>query len=483
MRALPGLLTRRHFLAVAGGSLAGAATLAACGATPTPQIVEKVVTQVVKETQIVEKEVTTIVEGTPQVVKETVVVEKAVEVTPTAAPEVKITAHFTFSPTYKPRIEGWTAAFQEHYPHIKVELIFEPWGEWQTKILTLAAAGQTTELLAVHMGRAQVLAQQGALLAVDDWLAADPDFDLPDFYPASLVMFQSANKLYGFPWDWGTGILAYNKDMFDAAGVAYPTEDWTFDDLLVAAQQLTKPETGEWGYFGLPDSWGGLSHLGPWGGGWVTEDETACMADTPESIEALQWWANLRLEHNVHPMPADEQILTALGVQMLATGKIGMVQSYPWDAGEVKAQTNSKWDVATWPKGPKTRVSSGAGSGYAIGKDTKHPEEAWLYIRWFASKEGQAFLWGDTGASIPARESAIQAFLGAPDMPEHASLWVDGLKQYSVLSRPISAPANEFHTIASRELDLIYLGEKSVEEGAKAICTDASPILAQNKAG
>mgnify|MGYP005852692101 CR=1 FL=1 len=152
MDSSPKRMTRRHFLTAAGG-LAGAAALAACAPVATPQVVEKIVEQ-------------------------TVVVEKEVVITPTVGPPVTIVAHFTFSPTYKPRIEGWTEAFKQRYASINVELIFEPWGEWQTKIITLAAAGQTTELLAVHFQRAQVLAQMGALLPLDDWIAADPDFDL-----------------------------------------------------------------------------------------------------------------------------------------------------------------------------------------------------------------------------------------------------------------------------------------------------------------
>lgn len=452
-------LSRRRFLHGAMGA-GGAAILAGCTGAVAPQVVTETV-----------------------VVKETVVVENVVEVTPTTPANVKITAHFTYSPTYKPRIEGWTAAFQEHYPYIDVDLIFEPWGEWQTKQLTLAAAGQTTELMAVHIARAQVLAQQGAILALDDWIAADPDFDIDDYYPASLVMFTYDNKLHGFPWDWGTGILGYNKDMFDAAGIDYPTDEWTFDDMLTAALALTDAEKGQFGYNGLPSVWNGPTHIGPWGADWVNEEETECTCDTPEAIEALQWWADLRLKHKVHTMPADDEILAALGMTtMLSTGKIGMVLTYPWDAGQVKVEATFNWDVAPWPKGPVTRISGGAGSGYAIGRDTQHKEEAWLYLRWFASKEGQKFLWGDTGASIPARLSAIDTFLNAEGMPEHARLWVDANNEYSRILRPISAPANEFITIATRELDLVFLGNKSVEDAVTTICADTNPILAANKA-
>jgi len=454
-------LSRRRFL-LGGVGITGVAVLAACAPAATPQVVEKVV----------EKEVT-------KVVKETVVVERE----PTLGPPVTMVAHFTFSPTYKPRIEGWTEAFKQRYPNIDVELVFEPWGEWQTKILTLAAAGQMPELVAVHIARAQILAQQGALLPLDDWIAADPEFDIDDFYPQSLLMFTYEGKLYGFPWDWGCGILAYNKDLFDQAGIDYPDSDWTFDDLLAAAQAITDLSEDTWGYYQLPyaSCGGGEQFLVPWGGGFVNDDETECLVDTPESIEALQWWADLRLKHQVHPWPADEEALRAVGAHPFHTGLVGMTRLPPWSAGEVKEYADISWDVADWPKGPVTRSAGAAGSGYSIGRDTKHPEEAWLYIRWFASKEGHEFLWGETGASIPARESAYEAFLSAPGMPEHAQLWIDALKTYALLSRPISPPANEFLTIVRREFDLIFLGEKPVDEGATAICTDAAPVLAENK--
>lgn len=473
-------MTRRSLLALVGMGAVGAAALAACGATPTPQVVEKVVTQEV------EKEVTKIVAGTPEVVKETAVVKEPVVVEQTAppvtsGPPVTISVHFENDPNQTAVQQEWTAKFEEANPNIHAELVFEPWSEWQVKQLTLAAAGQTPDIMSVHIMRAQILSEMGALLPVDDWVAADASFDTKDYYPPSLVMFTWKDKLYGFPWDWGSACLAYNKNMFDAASEAYPNEDWTFDDMLSVATRLTKE--GNFGFDELPsgDISCGPLYLGPWGGAFVNDEETKCLVDTAESKTALQWWADLRLKHKVVPTPADYQALQALGATPFLSGKVGMCPLYPWSVLTTSQFANFGWDVAPWPKGPVTRISGAVGSGYGIGKDSQHPQEAWLFLRWFASKEGHAFLWGSKGASLPARRSAQDAFLKAPGQAAHAKYWVDALDQYAVMGRPISSPAYEFTTIVGREFELIFLGEKSVEEGAAAACADAQKLLDESQ--
>jgi ABC-type glycerol-3-phosphate transport system substrate-binding protein len=138
-------LSRRSLLLFGAGAL-GAAGLAACGATPTPQVIKEVVTQVV------EKEVTKIVEGTPQVVKETVVVEntvvveKTVPVTLAPTPtEVRI-ACYTISDSWNKTVEGVYAAFMEKNPSIKVKNEWRPGQDYWTKIQTEFAAGTAPDV-------------------------------------------------------------------------------------------------------------------------------------------------------------------------------------------------------------------------------------------------------------------------------------------------------------------------------------------------
>jgi ABC-type glycerol-3-phosphate transport system substrate-binding protein len=78
-----------------------------------------------------------------------------------------------------------------------------------------------------------------ATLDLQPLIDADPAFGRDDYPPALLVPFQKAGGLYGLPYAVMFRVLAYNKEAFDSAGLAYPTAEWTMDDLLEAARKLT----------------------------------------------------------------------------------------------------------------------------------------------------------------------------------------------------------------------------------------------------
>ena len=131
--------TRRHALKGLLG-LGATAALAACGATPTPQVIER----------IVEKEVTKIVEGTPQIVIETVVVQETVVVEKEVAAGEPITL----------RVSSWSGGigddkqiadvilkgFMDKHPNVTATYEPAPWGEYWTKIQTMAASGTVYDL-------------------------------------------------------------------------------------------------------------------------------------------------------------------------------------------------------------------------------------------------------------------------------------------------------------------------------------------------
>jgi ABC-type glycerol-3-phosphate transport system substrate-binding protein len=93
---------------------------------------------------------------------------------------------------------------------------------------------------------------RAALLDLQPLMDADPAFDL-DGYPAALLApFEQDGKRYGLPYDFMFRVLNYNQDAFDAAGFDYPTADWTLNDLMGAAQQLTQGngEDRQYGFVG-----------------------------------------------------------------------------------------------------------------------------------------------------------------------------------------------------------------------------------------
>ena len=207
---------------------------------------------------------------------------------------------------------------------------------------------------------------------VDDWVAADASFDIKDYYPASLVMFTWKEKLHGFPWDWGSACLAYNKDMFDAASVAYPTEDWTFDDLLAVATKLTKD--GEFGFDGLPSGnflWPTVRW--PLGRDLGEQGRDQVLGGHSEAMTALQMVGRLAAEAQGTPYARGRPGTAGPGRYANADRQDRHVPAVPMVVLTRSKVADSRWDVAPWPKGPVTRISGAVGSGYGIGRDSTAP--------------------------------------------------------------------------------------------------------------
>jgi multiple sugar transport system substrate-binding protein len=441
----------------------------------------------------------------PQVVERTVEVEKIVEVERTVEVEVPVEVEVEVpveAPEKEPVtlqgnvsftqsdyglqyeiLQQWRDIFQQTYPWITVELAFVDWMEHQTITMVQAAAGEMPDFVEVHGQVSQLWIQEGMLLATDPYTDADPEFAVDDFFPEALALYQAGGKTFSFPYDHGPTLLGYNVDMFDEFGVDYPDETWTMDAFLEKAKIFTDEGKGTFGmtvWMDGHDLEGNF--LMPWGGRLLNDDETECLITSPECIEALQFWADLLHVHKALPSPAQEDIFEALGGAFYS-GKVAMYGSPPWDAPALNALADFKWDVAPWPEGSAGRFAGSMGSGYAASSQSEHPDEAWLWLRWMTSKEGLSFCWAAPGGTTPPRASIFDVYKNAPGVAPHAQYFYDCMDTYMVMGRPIKFNAWPFLDIGAREMDFMWLGEKTVEEMAEAIKKDGDPLLAEHATG
>jgi len=226
--------SRRHLLRGSLG-LAGAAALAACGATSTPQVVEKVVTQVI------EREVTKIVEGTPQVVKETVVVESTVlvekEVEVTAAPPANADKIAVWAPGGSGTVADWNydpiLQVVEEATNTDIEMAYFDWDVYNDKVNAAAASGTVPDIIG-SINHESVNLWGGW---VRDGVVAAFEGEVADAAP--LVMDQYVRnphyaalkvdgKIYAQPIFWSEGLypnmglLHVRKDLLDSMGLQPP---------------------------------------------------------------------------------------------------------------------------------------------------------------------------------------------------------------------------------------------------------------------
>ncbi|MHB0876045.1 MAG: ABC transporter substrate-binding protein [Anaerolineae bacterium] len=454
-------VTRRSVLIAAAGGTA--AVLAACGATPTPQVIKEVVTQVV------EKEVTKIVEGTPQVVKETVVVEQTVvvekEITAPAVASGDVQTIRAMHRGGQPQVDELQQGidrFNEQFAgKWQAEMEFVETG-YNEKLLTLIA-GQT--LPDVFYMNAEVLpsfAYRGAFYDLNP--LDELDHTTADYWPELVEMSRYEGKLCGLPKDYSPYVMWVNLDRFEEAGVDLPTADWTWQDIIEKAQQLTVGEGDQIEQYGLYGySW--FTAMWQNGGDFFNADYTQVTINTPETAEAIQWVADHNLTYKVAPIA---QAITESGqdtYQWFGTGRIAMYFMGRWAVPYLRALEGVNWDCFPLPMGTQA-ANVFLQSGPAVASTTKLPEAGWEFCKIWTGPDGQSINI-DTGVSIPTVNtgSVRESYLNAtPPSVQGNQVFYDAIPIGHPLPTTGTFSWLEISQVMTPELDLVWTGDQTAEE-------------------
>lgn len=379
--------------------------------------------------------------------------------------------------------EGWFAGpFKERNPHISVTIESTPWAEYHSKILAQAASKTLPDTMYSQGPFAQQFIKNGVWVELDPFMAADGKFQqrggLGDFFPEGIRPYQSNGKTYALPYDFGPACLVYYKPIFDQAKVAYPTNDWTYEEFQQAAVKLTKP--GETWAFESPPSGDWIfeqTYLRPWGGRLVNDDETQILITSPEAQTALQFWADLLLKHKAIVSIAERKNFDK---SPFLTKKVAMTRNGAWGVqGYNLASLKGEYDVVYMPKGPKERSTAAMGSGYGMAFHTAYKDDAWIVIRELGD-ESMEEVYAKEGRSAHARKSRAPLALTIPDIPKNAKAWIDA-QEHGHMGQPISPVAPRINDIVTREMELLFIGKKTVKEAVETIKRDCDPIVAENK--
>jgi multiple sugar transport system substrate-binding protein len=375
----------------------------------------------------------------------------------------------------------WDQMFMERNPDIQVEIINNTWSEHNQIVPTWAASGELPDVLYVHGSRAFPWSYEGLLTSLESYLETDEEFDVGGIWEEALALYTFNGEVHGIPYDHGPVILAYNKDLFDADGIDYPTEDWTMDDLLEASMALTKGEE-QWGFSGYSGLFNFSNEyipavVGPWGGQAYNDDETGLLFDSDECLEALQWWYDMIHTHKAAAPASAVQAFDAMG-GIHISGVAAMFALASWSTPQMHEFANFEWDVAPWPAGPVGRKTGSFGSGFSITSDSEVPDAGWRYMREYLSAEGMEFMWGASGRGSPAREAAYQSWIDSEPAPDSAEYYLDALTNYAITGHPYKTlVAWEVRDVFVRNGDLLETGDIGVEEAVANIMTEATPLL------
>ena len=301
--------------------------------------------------------------------------------------------------------EEIAAAFTERNPGISINLELVGWADYWTALQTAIAGGDAPDIM--WMNGPNLLAYVGndALLPLGD-LAARDNVDLSPFPQALVDLYSHGGELYGISKDYDTIGLYYNVAMFDEAGLDYPDETWTWDDLKSAATALTTDDV--WGY--AATLWNQMVYfpmIHQNGGEVLSADGDTALYAEPEACEVFEFLYSFHTEG----LSPDQVTLDATNQwELFSSERIAMMNEGSWLA-RPWADLEFDVDVAPLPAG-KQRANIIHGIAWVIAADTDHPEEAWEFLKFLATEE--------------AHRIQAAAGLNIPSYAGTESVWLDG---------------------------------------------------------
>jgi multiple sugar transport system substrate-binding protein len=277
--------------------------------------------------------------------------------TPACAEDVIINyMTFSASPNYIEELEATIAAFEASHPGIKVKYETAGWEAYFTKLQTVVAANKAPDAFELNYENFVTYASKGALLDLGSLIAEDDGFDIGVYNPTALAAFAQDGRQYGLVESFSNVVLFYNKDLFDAAGVSYPTAEWTWKDELEAAQKLTDPSKGVWGDFAPIQFWEFYKTIAQNGGSILSPDKKTVTIDSAQNIETLQWMIDKVTRYRV--TPSDIDMAGQASEDLFKAGKIAMLRTGIWLLGEFATNAKFSWDIALEPGNTRRRTTS-----------------------------------------------------------------------------------------------------------------------------
>jgi multiple sugar transport system substrate-binding protein len=326
--------------------------------------------------------------------------------------------------------EDRTNAFNEaHAGEMTVNLEFLPWDQYWQKLQLAYASG---DLYDTYFWDVQAYGhfKRDLILNLQPMIDASGALD-PAEYPMELFepWRLDGENLYAMPENFQTCALYFNRELFDADGLDYPDDSWTYDQIIEAATTLTKRDgdrVNQWGMnIGNLAVWWGMQTIS-WAKGDAFFDTylepTKFQFSNPANVETLDFVRSLVNDHKIGPKPsvATQQA----DVTGFASGRVGLVIDGSWSISGF-AELPFEWGMVPIPMVEDNRVVPYWMGGWVIAKDSEVAEAAFEWARWSGDEyQDQMATEHDW---IPVKTSARESDATTLDMPEGYRQVIDAL--------------------------------------------------------
>ncbi|WP_312110255.1 ABC transporter substrate-binding protein [Brevibacillus reuszeri] len=389
--------------------------------------------------------------------------------------KVELFLGYSSDPPTKKKMEEIIAKFESSHPNIKIKTETAPYEDFYQKLTTQIAAGTAPDIWQSDGTKVFGFAQRGAIRDISDYVTKEINKDEVN----GLEFNKDADgKYWGVPQGIQVGALFYNKDLFDKAGVSYPTGDWTWDDLKAASAKLTLDANGknaddpafdknsvkQFGFTFFGSSRGAFNILKAYGGGVLDPTMTKSIINSPENKKAVEWMSD-GMKRRLFPNPADLKAFQSNFKVFLSGASAMQIDIYAATTAMNGAELN--YDVAPLPKGPDgKRFAPVIANSWVINKKANDQKvkaaQEWITY-WTTSDEAQVE-WTQVGEAIPVKKSVANSdkFLTNNTKPENKKVFLDSLEFAGTIDT--NAVFAEWVKVFTDNLSDLFMDKYGVDE-------------------
>lgn len=356
--------------------------------------------------------------------------------------------------TQKLLLEKIVPEFEARYPHVKIDMTFPGWTGYYDKIYTTHAAGVAPDIYQAGSKFRGQAALDGFALNLDKYTAEWED--KADFFPGSWAAVHYDGSDYGVPSLSAPRSIIYRADMLAEAGYDPEAPPYEWEDILSAAVRLSKvDQDGNTLSLGMSVPWANwdfwMTLLWQAGGELLSDDGNEALWNTPAGLASLEYY--LELYNRVAAFGS----APAGG---LATGAYAMYYGATRGASEL-VRTEPALDglVRVGPPMKGVRQATAVYTDWVlISSQTKHPDEAWEFVKWLSDVDNLA-LYNETLQYIPPRKSAISlSYISENYYIQQA---IEKVMPYGVVN---PAHSDEFSPMMTNQIQRLFRGEISPQQ-------------------
>ncbi|MBR4291243.1 MAG: sugar ABC transporter substrate-binding protein [Oscillospiraceae bacterium] len=380
-------------------------------------------------------------------------------------------------------IDGWTAMVEAANKQLaaeNIEIVISKvngtgWPEYYQKVVSQMAAGNSPDIGRIAESYMPTLISKGQVVDLTEYIKND--FDMSQYYEKTFENSAYVDgHYYGVPSGLNNYLMYYNKDLFDEAGIPYPSADWdnpsSFEEIAEMARKLTKEtENGkQFGFYTGPY----MAEIGMFstslGGNNVFDANGNPSINDETSKQVYRWFDGMLREDQSMPRPTDTAIMSAF--DMFTNGRLAMIVDGTWWLGSIGAIEGFNVGIAAVPGAEDgSAYTSQFVDSFVIYEGCENKDAGWKAIKAIVSQEGFEALAATGVGGTPVHKEVVNAVtekLLGENVDADSKLVAQ-----DALNHTVKVPYNEYYEEADQKvnntMDEWLLGQITADEYADKV--------------